>query len=135
MAKVPVSLACVSALGLGSILLGYNVSRNRLKLKESMGFGEPGSPLFNAIRAHGNFVEYSGILAALMIAAEHRAGKLPYTHWLSIIMIGATVSRFLCAFGIMFQGQKSHRGRFWGALGTYVFGTLLSAGILFVKEQ
>ena len=76
---------CIGMLGVGYVLFAANVSRQRFviiplldltpsqKCKISMGTGTqlPGEPLFNAVRAHGNYAEYAPLLAGLVCILGH----------------------------------------------------------------
>jgi len=125
---------CAASLGLGTVAFGFQVSRTRQDLKQPHGTNSAkgaGNPLYNAVRAHANFIEYAPMWAALMLYIDYKTLSPPL--WVKAAMVGVTVSRFLAAFSLLRQGPgKPLTGRFVGAIMTYFFGALLSSSVLFL---
>lgn len=124
-----VSLICVALLALLVVGLGFRVSLARKKSNTSFGCElEPTDPLYKAIRAHGNTVEYVPTLALLI----YILGTLPVASWVLWTMCLATFFRYVLAAGILFPATmaKSNRLRFVGALGTYLTGFVLIFALL-----
>ena len=125
-----IPLICIGILGLLTIGLGLGVSLNRRSSKRSVGVpDDPTSKLLKYSRAHGNTVEYAPMLALLIwILAE--TGASGWVHW---VMLGATVSRVLIVAGLVLPASLNtlpNPARFYGALGTYVFGLTLAVLVL-----
>ncbi len=123
------SLVCVALLGILLFGLGFAVSLTRGRTSTASGSsGDPTDRLHKLVRAHGNTGEYVGMLAVLILILGARE---PST-WGVASMIGATVSRYLLAAGIILSPtlEKPHPLRFLGALGTYGFGLGLCASLL-----
>ncbi|MCH2173844.1 MAPEG family protein [Myxococcota bacterium] len=123
------AVACVALLGLLVIGLGFNVSIARGKAQNTGGQpNRPDDPLFKAVRAHGNAVEYAPMLAILMfvLGSQGPAG------WLLWVMVAATLSRYLHAVGMLMSGtlEKPQPLRVIGAMGTYLTGVVLSVALL-----
>ena len=124
-----IALVCVALLGILLFGLGFAVSLTRGRTNTTAGSsGDPADGLHKAVRAHGNTSEYVGMLAVLILVLGSRE---PST-WGIISMIGATVSRYLLAAGILLSStlEKPHPLRFVGALGTYLFGLGLCGSLL-----
>ncbi len=119
-----ISLICVALLALLVIGLGFRVSLARRKSSTSCGNNEdPTDPLFKAIRAHGNSIEYAPMLALLI----YILGTMPVAAWVTLTMCLATFFRYMLVVGLLYPPTmaKSNKLRFIGALGTYVTGFLL----------
>jgi uncharacterized membrane protein YecN with MAPEG domain len=104
------------------VLVGL-VFRQRQKTRTIFGTGGHLS-LEQAIRAHGNFVEYVPLILILLLLLE--LGGLGAT-WLHAMGIALTVARVLHAWGLSTTHRASF-GRFTGTLLT--IATLLAALIL-----
>lgn len=125
-----IALFCIALLGILLFALGLMVSLTRGRTEVVSGYpDDPSDSLHKLVRAHGNAGEYVGMLAVLIFAV---ASVAPGT-WSAVAMIGATVSRYLIAAGMIANETlaKPHPLRFVGALGTYVFGFWLCAALLF----
>ena len=123
------ALVCIGLLGLLLFGLGLAVSLFRGRTQTLIGHSiDPTDTLHKLVRAHANTAEYVGVLAVLIWLAGSRS---PST-WGSICIIGATLSRYLLAAGIVFGAtlDKPHPLRFLGALFTYVFGIAMSLSLI-----
>ena len=124
-----IAILCVLALGVLVFGLGLGVSLNRQKLQKSYGVGDdPSSLLYRFSRAHGNTIEYAPYLAILMLFHGAHAPAV----WLEVVMIAATLSRYLLAAGLIFYPSMNRTNglRFIGAVGTYTAGVILSVSLL-----
>ena len=124
-----VMAVCIALLGLLVFLLGLAVSLTRYRTRTGTGHpDDPADLLHKLVRAHGNTIEFAPMLALLIWVA----GTATSATWLSWIMIGATASRYLIVAGILMAPSLRHPHplRSLGALGTYVFGTILAADLL-----
>ena len=123
------SLVCVALLGLLLFALGFAVSMTRGRTSTNIGSsGDPADLLHKMVRAHGNASEYVAMLAVLIMVVGMREPSA----WANWSMIGATVSRYLHAVGMIVSPtlDKPQPLRFAGALGTYVFGMALCVALL-----
>ncbi len=121
---------CIALLGLLVFLLGLGVSLARRHAQTGVGYpDDPADPLHKLVRAHGNSIEYAPMLALLIWVA----GTATSEAWLQWIMIGATASRYMIVAGMLLAPslRDPHPLRFLGALGTYVFGTVLCLDLLY----
>ena len=119
------ALVCIAALGVLLFALGFGVSGTRGRTGKNIGSsGDPADPLQKIIRAHGNASEYAPMLALLIFVL----GTLQPSVWVTSSMIGATVSRYLHAAGMLMSPtlDRPQPLRFLGAVGTYAFGAALS---------
>ena len=124
-----IAIVCIALLSLLVFALGLLVSVTRARRRTAAGIPEdPSDILHRVVRAHGNTIEYAPILALLIYLT---ASQNPST-WVLVIAIGATVSRYLIALGILLSEtlSKPHPLRFLGALGTYLFGLSLCGTLL-----
>lgn len=121
---------CIALLGLLVFIGGFYVSICRRKA--SMGSGHPDDPshfLHKAVRAHGNTIEFAPMIALLIyILAQF---QLPM--WVLACMVLATLGRYSIFFGLILSPTiaKPHPLRFVGSLSSYIFGTVLSAYLLY----
>ena len=114
---------CTAVLAAMVFGLGLNVSRMRGVTGKSGGSQfpqDPASPLFTAIKAHGNAAEYIPTLIVLFLLVGVRspaAVAIP-------LIIGATLSRLVHAYGVLTAPSMAvqTKGRLIGAVGTYAFG-------------
>ena len=123
------TVVCVALLGLLVIGLGFNVSITRGKSQNTGGQPtSPEDPLFKAIRAHGNAVEYAPMLAILMVVL----GSQGASGWILWVMGAATLSRYLHAVGMLMSEtlEKPQPLRVIGAMGTYLAGIALCIALL-----
>ena len=108
-------------------VLGYNVSRMRgvpAKAGGSQLPTDPASPLFKAIRAHGNAAEYVPTLIVLFLLVGARSPALVAVP----LIVGATAARLLHAYGMLSTRSLAAESapRLAGAIGTYGFGVGLA---------
>ena len=103
------------------------VERQRLKTRTMFGTG--GHPaLEQAIRAHGNFVEYVPLILLLLLLLE-LGGLRPL--WLHVLGIALTIGRILHAWGLSTSPGRS----FGRAVGTgLTWLTLVAALILCIAR-
>ena len=85
---------------------------------------DPFHPLNVANRAHGNQAEYAGAIIGLMV---YIAAYAP-SYTANLMMMVFTAARIVFTFGMIGVDvkQKNNKFRYYGAIGTYLFGTLLS---------
>lgn len=124
-----VAVMCIGLLGLLVFSLGFLVSITRSRVGVIGGRpDDPADPLFKAIRAHGNSIEYAPMLSVLMYAVAATGGS----SWLHWFMWGATASRYTLVAGILLSPtlDQPHPLRFAGALGTYACGVVLAVGLI-----
>jgi len=124
MVLTPMSVAVVTFYaglnGLIAFVLALLVVRQRGKTKTGLGTG--GHPaLEQAIRAHGNFVEYVPLILILLLLLE-LGGLAPL--WLHVMGIALTLGRILHAWGLSTSPGESF-GRAAGTTLTWL--TLLVA--------
>ncbi|MFZ5442870.1 MAG: MAPEG family protein [Myxococcota bacterium] len=105
-----VTLLYGGLLGLLIAVLGINVTRLRVKLKVDADHEAP-KPLFFAIRAHGNAVEWAPFLIALLLVLE---------------LSGASALWLHVAGGALFLGRLLHAVGFVTRLKTAVPGILVT---------
>mmetsp|Transcript_24975 Transcript_24975/g.27791 ORF Transcript_24975/g.27791 Transcript_24975/m.27791 type:complete len:137 (-) Transcript_24975:122-532(-) len=124
---------CATLLGLGTVGLGLNCTLKRLQYQNFHATSDEtmpeGDPVFKAVRAHGNFVEYAGVFTAIMLYIDIKTKSRP-TAWLSGVIALFTTCRFIHVKAILEQeeGKVPPIGRALGALGTYVCGALMCMG-------
>lgn len=124
-----IPLICVALLGLLCILTGFRVSLMRANTRTVCGYpADPTDRLHQAVRAHGNTVEYAPILALLIYILS----TAPLSSWVLWFMMLATFCRYLIVIGLLVPRTMDvpHPARFLGALGTYIFGTGLGIALL-----
>ncbi len=121
---------CIALLGLLVFVGGFYVSVCRAKAKMASGYpDDPSHFLYKAVRAHGNTIEFTPMLALLIyILAQF---QLPM--WILVCMVLATLGRYSIFFGLVLSPTiaKPHPLRFVGSLSTYIFGTLLAGYLLY----
>ena len=131
-----IALLSVGLLGLLVFLLGANVSRERqsVVVTQFEAEADPKSGLRKSIRAHGNCIEYVPMLSLMILAIGLRLPLLPW--WIAALMIGAVVSRFIHAAGILTGGSiyEANMMKRIGAGGTYLTGLILSI-VLIVRAS
>ena len=108
-------------------LLGFNVSRLRgvtAKAGGSQMPSDPTSPLFKAIRAHGNAAEYVPTLVVLFLLVGARSPAVVAIP----LIVGATAARLIHAYGLLRSPSLAVESapRLVGAMGTYWFGVGLA---------
>jgi uncharacterized membrane protein YecN with MAPEG domain len=108
-------------------LLGFNVSRMRGVTAKAGGSQlptDPSSPLFKAIRAHGNAAEYVPTLVVLFLLVGARSPAIVAVP----LIVGATAARLLHAYGMLRARSLAVETapRLVGAIGTYGFGVGLA---------
>ncbi|KAL6048978.1 Membrane-associated protein in eicosanoid and glutathione metabolism (MAPEG) [Balamuthia mandrillaris] len=125
-----VGLLCSAILGLMIFILGLVVSLTRAQVGQAYGYpNDPASPLHQRVRAHANHAEYAPALMAIMLYLEARGTS---SWWMSLSMLAVTLSRVAHVLGLTLPPTmaKGNPLRFIGALGTYVFGSLLCLAVL-----
>lgn len=124
-----VALICIGLLGFLCFATAFNVSMQRGKTNVISGFDtNPEDPLYKAIRAHGNTVEYAPIMALMMFILA----QAPLAGWVLWAMILGTFFRYLVVMGLLVPHTmaKPNPMRFIGALGTFITGFMLVAAML-----
>lgn len=120
---MPVFFVCAGLLGLLGVVLTLQVGR--LRGQKRINLGDGGDPeLLAAIRAHGNFMEFTPILLLLIYMASDFHG-FRVTAILSVILL---VVRVLHAGGMLGVIPK---GRLLGAVGTTLLLLVVSALLVF----
>lgn len=124
-----VMVACIALLGLLVFVLGGAVSIARYRAKSGVGHpDDPADILHKLVRAHGNTIEFAPMLAILIWIV----GTATTDTWVLWVMAGAVASRYMIVAGMLLAPSLRHphplRGA--GALGTYVFGTVLCVDLL-----
>jgi len=100
MIRLPVTLFASGVLGLLAVVLSMMVSmaRSRTKVMIGDGVGTPGAePLFLAIRAHGNFVEYVPLALILLGGIEVSGASRLTCEVYAVLLI---IARLMHAVGI-----------------------------------
>ena len=124
-----VALICIGLLGFLCFATAFYVTVQRGKTNVISGYDtNPADPLYKAIRAHGNSVEYAPIMALMMFVLA----QAPLAGWVMWAMILATFFRYLVVMGLLIPQTmaKPNPMRFIGALGTFITGFMLVAAIL-----
>ncbi|WP_033293962.1 MAPEG family protein [Amycolatopsis jejuensis] len=119
------ALICAAVLAALVFLLGANVTRLRAagaKTGAPFAPDDPADPLYKAIRAHGNAIEYIPTLLVLFVLDAARAPA-----WTLVFVIGATLARLAHAAGMLTTPTLAVPTplRVAGASGTYLFGVAL----------
>ncbi len=126
-------LICSALLGLSIFGLGFYVSMVRARTKDIHSAGDdPAGPVMKAVRAHANATEYVGVILALFILVGLTYSGRDLGLWMSSLIIGLTLARFLHAFGMITCKSLAQPNpfRFVGALFTYLLGTALTLTLL-----
>ena len=113
-----------AVLGILAVVLSYHVIMTRNKAKVSLLDGSNPN-LAEAIRRHGNFVEYVPIALLLMAFAEFGGANHMVMHGLGLVLL---VSRLIHPFGIKFNNQAAP-ARIFGAV-TSQLVIVVSAGLI-----
>ncbi|HEV8562464.1 MAG TPA: MAPEG family protein [Actinophytocola sp.] len=124
------ALACAAILAALVFILGANVTRLRAagaKRGGPFAPSDPADPLYKAIRAHGNAVEYIPTLLVLFLLDAARAPS-----WTLVFVVCATLARLAHAVGMLSTPTlaKSTPLRVAGASGTYLFGFALAVTLV-----
>jgi uncharacterized membrane protein YecN with MAPEG domain len=120
---MPVFFVCAGLLGLLVVALTLQVGRVRHQKRISLGDG--GDPeMIAAIRAHGNFMEFTPLLLLLIFMGSDLHGYR-VTAILSVVLV---VVRVLHAGGMLGLIPK---GRLLGAVGTTLLLLVISAQLIF----
>jgi len=124
------ALVCIGLLALLVFGLGLAISFTRGTTRKNFGYSDdPADRLHKLCRAHANAAEYVPILCILMflLAAPGEPAR-----WVLVMMIIATVSRYLHAAGMIFPATLGRPNllRVIGAGGTYVTGITLAVALL-----
>jgi uncharacterized protein len=124
-----VALGCSAVLGLLLFGLGLSISMMRFRTGTIIGCEpDPASILYKLVRAHANTAEYAPFLALLFLyLGAHSPSST--TLWL---IIAATACRCILVIGLIAWPtmSKPNPFRFLGAVGTYVTGIALCAGLV-----
>jgi uncharacterized membrane protein YecN with MAPEG domain len=118
--NVPVTTLYAGLNALVALVLALLVVRGRQRTKTPLGSGGDAG-LEQAIRAHGNFIEYVPLILLLMLVLELDGVQAARLHALGIAL---TLGRVLHAWGLHAQRGPSF-GRAAGSLLTWA--TMLSA--------
>ena len=120
---MPVFFVCAGLLGLLGVALTLQVGR--LRGQKRINLGDGGDPeLIAAIRAHGNFMEFTPLLLLLIFMGSDLHGYR-VTAILSVVLL---VVRVLHAGGMLGLIPK---GRLLGAVGTTLLLLVISAQLIF----
>lgn len=120
---MPVFFVCAGLLGLLGVVLTLQVGR--LRGQKRINLGDGGDPeLLAAIRAHGNFMEFTPILLLLIYMASDFHG-FRVTAILSVVLL---VARVLHAGGMLGVIPK---GRLLGAVSTTLLLLVVSGLLVF----
>ena len=120
---MPVFFVCAGLLGLLGVVLTLQVGR--LRGQKRINLGDGGDPeMIAAIRAHGNFMEFTPLLLLLIYLAADFYG-FRVTAILSVVLLAA---RVLHAGGMLGLVPK---GRFLGAVGTTLLLLVVSALLVY----
>lgn len=113
--SLPISALYAGLLGLLLLVLSAAVSRQRLRFQVSLGTGDQ-PQLEAAIRAQGNFVEYTPLALILLGLAEAQGAPMALLHGLGIALLAG---RILHAWG-MHQPGSLGSGRRIGIVLTWL---------------
>jgi hypothetical protein len=124
------TLICAAVLAALVFVLGANVTRLRAagaKRGGPFAPSNPADPLYKAIRAHGNAIEYIPTLLVLFVLVATRAPS-----WTLVFVVGATLARLLHAVAMLSAPTlaESTPLRVVGAAGTYAFGFALAVTLV-----
>jgi uncharacterized protein len=123
---MPMQIAVVALYAGLNALIGLVLALNvvRLRVKTRITFGSGGNAaLEQAIRAHGNFIEYAPFILLLLLIAAMGGESL---YWLHGMGIALTVARLLHPWGLLGNPGTSV-GRFSGIVLTWI--TMIAASI------
>jgi uncharacterized membrane protein YecN with MAPEG domain len=113
--EYPVTTIYAGLLGLLLIFLSDQVSRKRKRLGISLGSGDE-VVLELAVRAHGNFIEYTPFGLILLLLLESEVTDLWLVNTLGAMLLAG---RLLHAYG-MSRPESRLNGRYWGTALTWV---------------
>ncbi|NIP17792.1 MAG: glutathione metabolism protein [Xanthomonadales bacterium] len=121
--EFPVTTIYAAFLGLLLVYLSDQVSRHRKRLGVSLGDGAQ-EALQRAVRAQGNFVEYTPFGLLLLLLLETEVTDLWLLHLLGVMLL---LGRVLHAYG-MARPDAALNGRYWGTALTWlmIVGTSLA---------
>ncbi|KAJ3180150.1 hypothetical protein HDU85_004153 [Gaertneriomyces sp. JEL0708] len=127
------TLLSITAISAPVFALGLGVSL--LRAKQGRGSGskdDPTDPLTKLVRAHSNAAEYAGVLIPLILLVDARTSRLLPGSALRTVaewsIVGAAVSRTMLV-ATLATCRSLNDGpvqRKIGAVGTYIFGAILS---------
>ncbi len=114
MIAIPITLFFVGVNALISVALAFQVTRHRRRTQTSLGVGDDPS-LEQAVRAHGNFVEYAPLALAMVLALEVHGAPRDFVLGLGLTL---TLGRAFHAEGLIRSAGRSF-GRVAGTLLTW----------------
>ena len=120
---------CIALLGLLIFVGGFAVSTARGKEAQIAGLpADLAHPLTKLSRAHGNTTEYAPMLAVVIYLLAQTNPPV----WVLYCVGLATLSRYLIFYGIVTCPTmgKVYLPRAFGAMGTYIFGTILCVALV-----
>lgn len=113
--------------GVMYFILTAMVIRLRNITKTGLGHDtNPTSPLFRAVRIHGNFAEFVPFILLLMALDELSGRSILVMHIYGIVLFAARVAHYM---GVTKSHTKSY-GRMLGAMGTFTLLIVLSTLLL-----
>ena len=124
---VPVTGLYIGVLGLVMLLLASRVSAARIKLGASLGTDAAPS-LLEAVRRHGNFVEWVPFALLLMAACELNGLSPPYLHGAGLVLL---LGRVLHPLGIKHNVIPQP---FRAAGATLTFGVVLALCVVAIWQ-
>ena len=123
--SMQVSSVYIALCGLLLIVLTINVARGRIK--HQVGIGDGGiSALNQAIRVHGNAIEYMPMALLLLVAVENSGVSDGFVHILGSALV---ICRCLHAAGL-YKSAGRTVPRFLGAIGTWLMILVSSVTVL-----
>jgi len=113
---LPISGFYAALLAMLMLILAYQVVKQRVRHKAGLGHQQH-DDLLVAGRAHANATEYIPIMLILLAAAELNGANPTLLHTAGVAML---LSRLVHAWGFSAAKGKTHRGRYWGTLVTWL---------------
>lgn len=108
---VPVSAFYTALLATLMLLLAYQVVKQRIRHKSGLGHTE--KDVLVTGRIHANATEYIPITLILMAMAELNGANSTVLHGAGVAFL---LSRIAHAWGFKAAQGRSHRGRYWGTV-------------------
>lgn len=128
-----VTLVCGGALAVLMTLLGMNVTRVRMQLKQFVDPATPPKRLYVAVRAHGNFVEWVPFLVVLMLLLELAGASKPSLWGAGLALF---VARALHAVGLLTRVPTAPLGSAatWG-IALWLGGWAVWRGLALISDS